>query len=157
MEPEPEINPRSPNPNKLDLFKGKEVKIGMVVGVKDSKDNNFYYGQITDILGENRVRVAYLKENKDKKTVKDTRIVNLTDPREVRPEPTRFGGPLNKAKLSWEALYELENTYGALKSKRKKKKSKKSNSKKPTKRRKKKNKKQTKRRKKGGGKKTNII
>ena len=144
MEPEPEINPHSPNPNKLDLFRGKKIKIGMLVGVKDSKDNNFYYGKITDILSENMVRVAYLKEN-EVELVKDTRIVNLTDPREIRPEPTRFGGPLNKAELSWEALYELENTYGAkMKSKRKKKKSKKR--KKSTKRNKK-NKKQTKRKK----------
>ena len=124
MEPEPEINPHSPNPNKLDLFKGKEVKIGMVVGVKDSKDNNFYYGQITDILGENRVRVAYLKENKDKQIVGDTRIVNLRNPNEVRPEPAREGA-LNNETLSWEALYELDKFRAQMKHERKKKKSKK--------------------------------
>ena len=147
MEPEqePEINPHSPNPNKLNLFKGRKIEKGTVVGVKDTKDNKFYYGQITDIVDKNMVRVAYLKENKDKKIVGDTRIVNLRNPNEVRPEPAREG-ELNNETLSWEALYELEKLRAEMKPKRKKKKSKKRKSKKSTKR-KKKNKKQTKRKK----------
>ena len=161
MEPEPEINPYSPNPNKLNLFKGRKIEEGTVVGVKDVKDNKFYYGQITDIFDKNMVRVAYLKENKDKQIVEDTRIVNLRNPTEVRPEPAREGA-LNNETLSWEALYELDKFRAQMKPKRKKKskkpkskkkskkpkskkKSKKHKSKKPTKRKKKK--KQTKRKK----------
>jgi hypothetical protein len=130
-EPEPEINPYSPNPNKLNLFKGRKIEKGTVVGVKDDKDNKFYYGQITNIFDKNMVRVAYLKENKDKKIVGDTRIVNLRNPNEVRPGPAREGA-LNNETLSWEALYELEKLRAKMKPKRKKKskKHKKSNRKK---------------------------
>ena len=129
------INPRNPNPNKLNLFRGKKIEIGTVVGVKDIEENKFYYGQITDIFDNNMVRVAYYKE-----TDEETRVVNLTNPNDVRPQPTGFGGPLDVGELSWEAQYELENTFKkASKSKKRKR-----GSKKRRRSRKKKKKKQTK-------------
>ena len=119
------INPDNPNPNKLNLFKGKKIEIDTVVGVKDSEDNKFYYGQITNIFDNNMVRVAYLKETEEEQIVGRTRLVNLTNPNDVRPQPTGFGGPVDVGELSWEALYELENTFKKASSKSKKHKKKK--------------------------------
>jgi len=141
------INPRNPNPNKLNLFRGKKIEKDTVVGVKDSEDNEFHYGQITDIFDNNMVRVAYYKETEDGKIVERIRTVNLTNPNDVRPKPTEFGGPLDMGELSWESHYELENTFKkASKSKKRKRGFKKH-------RRSRKKKKQTKKRSKKGSKK----